>query len=264
MRLLRLAIVTSGIPGIPWGAVGPVFRAAGSRAGGERGGAVPVRVVVTRPREQAGELARRLERLGHEVALCPLIAIETTGSHEIDASGYDWLVVTSVNGARELGRRLRGRSRFVAAIGAGTAAELTAEGLEPDLVPEVSTQEGLLHELPRPAGRVLLAAAEEARRLLVEELRADFVPLYRTRELHPERFPEADLVLLASPSAARAYAALRRPMPTVSIGPQTTAAARAAGIRVLVEASTHDLDGLVRAVGAAASDLRDPERSHAK
>ena len=40
-------------------------------------------------------------------------------------------------------------------------------------------------------------------------------------------FPDADLVVLASPSAARAFAALARRVPVVSIGPQTTAAATA-------------------------------------
>jgi uroporphyrinogen-III synthase len=36
----------------------------------------------------------------------------------------------------------------------------------------------------------------------------------------------------------------------VSIGPETTRAARAAGIDVVAEAETHDLDGLVEAVRA--------------
>ena len=58
-------------------------------------------------------------------------------------------------------------------------------------------------------------------------------PLYRTRELRPERFPDADLVVLASASAARAYAAVGIETPALSIGPQTTAAARAAGVDVV-------------------------------
>jgi uroporphyrinogen-III synthase len=49
-----------------------------------------------------------------------------------------------------------------------------------------------------------------------------------------------------SASAARAYAALDPSAPAVSIGPQTTAAA--AGVDVVAEAETHDLDGLVAAV----------------
>jgi uroporphyrinogen-III synthase len=99
---------------------------------------------------------------------------------------------------------------------------------------------------------VLLAAAEGARRLVVDELGADFVPLYRTRELAPARFPDADVVVLASPSAARAYAALGCAARVVSMGPQTTAAARGAGLEVTAEARHSDLAGLVDAVRRAA------------
>jgi uroporphyrinogen III methyltransferase/synthase len=157
-------------------------------------------------------------------------------------------VVTSRVGAGELVRRLRGTPSRLAAIGPGTAAELREHGLEPDLVPRVSTQEGLLAELPRPSGRVLFAGAERARRLLVEELAADFVPLYRTRELRPAEPLQADLVVLASPSAARAFGALGLDIPAVSIGPETSLAAREAAVRIVGEAPTQDLDGLVRAV----------------
>jgi uroporphyrinogen-III synthase len=207
-----------------------------------------VRIVVTRPHEQAADLVARLRALGHEVEVCPLIAIEPTGPEEIDVSGYDWVVVTSANAARELAERMRGRPVRIAAIGAATASALS---VEPDLVPKVSTQEGLLAELPRPAGRVLFAGAEGARRLLADELGADFVPLYRTEELRPDGFPDGDLVVLASASAARAYAALGCSAPVVSIGPETTAAAKRAGLRVAAEGRTHDLDGLVDAVRQA-------------
>ena len=128
---------------------------------------------------------RRLEELGHEPIVCPLIEIEPLGDEPIEVSGYDWVIVTSVNGARELRRRLRGRPARVAAIGAATAEAFGGA----ELVPAVSTQEGLLAELPRPAGRVLFAGAEGARRLLADELDADVVTLYRTRELVPEAVP---------------------------------------------------------------------------
>jgi uroporphyrinogen III methyltransferase/synthase len=207
-----------------------------------------VKVIVTRPRMQADTLAERLEALGHEVVLCPLVEVEPLGDGPVDVSGYDWVVVTSVNGARELRRRLRGTPQRVAAIGRATAVAFGGA----DLVPAVSTQEGLLAELPRPPGRVLFAGAEGARRLLVEELGADFVPLYRTRELPQPELPAADLVVLASASAARAYGRAAAPAPAVSIGPETTRAARAAGVEVVAEAATHDLEGLVAAVAAAA------------
>ena len=159
--------------------------------------------------------------------------------------------MTSPNGARELLRRRRGRLSRVAAIGPGTAAALAAGGVEPDLVPVVSTQEGLLAELPRPPGRVLFAGAEDARPLLAHALAADVVPLYRTVALRPIEPPAGELVVLASASAARAFAALGVRIPAVSIGPQTTVAARAAGLEVVAEARSHDLDGLVAAVAEA-------------
>jgi uroporphyrinogen-III synthase len=207
-----------------------------------------VRIVVTRPRGQEEELVRGLIALRHDVVHCPLIEIEPLGDEPIDVGGYDWLIVTSVNGAQELRRRLRGSPPRVAAIGRATAEAFGGA----DLVPAVSTQEGLLAELPRPAGRVLFAGAEGARRLLVDELGADFVPLYRTRELRPAAAPDGDLVVLTSASAARAFGRLGADIPAVSIGPVTTQAARAAGVDVVREAATHDLAGLLAAIGSAA------------
>jgi uroporphyrinogen-III synthase len=211
-------------------------------------------VIVTRPEGQVDDLAAGLEALGHEVVLCPLVRIEPLGDGPVDASSYDWLIVTSANGARELARRLTGRARRVAAVGPVTAAVLAEHGLAADLVPAVATQEGLLAELPHPAGRVLVAAAEGARRLLVDALGvADFVPLYRTVELRPETPPAGDLAVLASGSAARAFAALGLDVPIVSIGPQTTAVARDAGLRVVAEAATHDAAGLLSAIARLGS-----------
>lgn len=186
----------------------------------------------------------RLEALGHDVTHCPLIEIEPFSDDPIPVDGYDWVIVTSANGARELLRRAAGPLPRVAAIGRATAEALG----HADLVPRVSTQEGLLAELPRPAGRVLFAGAEGARRLLVTELDADFVALYRTRELRPEDLPDGDLWVLASPSAARALGAVTAGAPAVSIGPETSRAAREAGIDLLAEAHTHDTAGLVAAV----------------
>ncbi|MEX2646681.1 MAG: uroporphyrinogen-III synthase, partial [Gaiellaceae bacterium] len=191
---------------------------------------------------RAEPLAGRLGALGHDIVHVPLVRVDPLGDAPVDVDGYDWVVVTSVTGARELRGRMRGVPARVAAIGAATAEALGGA----DLVPRVSTQEGLLAELPRPAGRVLFAGAEGARRLLVDELAADFVPLYRTVELRPEP-PEAELAVLTSASAAHALGVLGAPLPAVSIGPQTTSAARAAGVRIVAEATTHDVEGLVDA-----------------
>ena len=211
-----------------------------------------MKVIVTRPREQAGLLVARLEELGHDVVECPLIRIEPIPG-PLDVEGYEWVIVTSPNGARELVSRVRGELPKVAAVGPGTAETLRELGVEPAFVPAVSSQDGLLAEFPRPVGRVLFAAAEGARHGPVEELGADFVALYRTHLVRPAEAPAGDVVVLASGSAARSFAELGTDIPAVSIGPQTTRAAEDAGLRVVAQAETHDLDGLIAAVGGLAS-----------
>ena len=149
-------------------------------------------------------------------------------------------------------RRASGPLPRVAAIGRATAEALGGA----DLVPRVSTQEGLLAELPRPAGKVLFAAAEGARRLLVDQLDADFVALYRTRELVPDATPHGDLVVLASPSAARAFACARHGHPArCRSGRRRRASPARPASTCWSEADTQDLDGLVAAVEAVGRAL---------
>lgn len=214
-----------------------------------------MKVIVTRPRDQAGPLIGRLEGLGAQVVECPLVEIERTSNEPVDAAGYDWLVVTSPNGAAEIARRGRNLPR-IAAVGPGTAEALRERGLDPSFVPAESTQDGLLREFPRPPGRVLFAAAEGARRTAIDGLGADFVPLYRTRLLEPDP-PGGDVVVLASGSAARAYARIGGSAPAVTIGPETSRVARSVGLTVVAEAASSDLDGLV----AAVRDLMNSDRS---
>jgi uroporphyrinogen-III synthase len=195
-----------------------------------------MRVLVTRE-----ELVARVEALGHDAVFCELIRVEPLGDDPVDARAYDWLVVTSRNGAHELARRGVTANR-IAAIGPATAEALESHGLHVDLVAATHTQEGLRDELP--AGSVLLAAAEGARQDVLE---ADFLPLYRTIELSPD-VPDADVALLMSGSAARSLAAAGARLPVVAIGPRTAAEARAAGLDVVAVAAIHDLDGLVEAL----------------
>ena len=198
-----------------------------------------MRVLVTRE-----ELVARVESLGHAALFCELIKVEPLGDDPVDARAYDWLVITSRNGADELARRGVTANR-IAAIGPATAEALRSHGLRVDLVPATHTQEGLREALPE--GTVVLAAAEGARQ---DVLDADFLPLYRTIELRPD-VPEADVALLMSGSAARAFAATGAHVPVVAIGPQTAAEARAAGLDVVAVAAHHDVDGLVEALRSA-------------
>ncbi|HEY4346106.1 MAG TPA: uroporphyrinogen-III synthase [Gaiellaceae bacterium] len=205
-----------------------------------------MKVIVTRPRAQAQPLVGRIEALGHEAVECPLIEIIRTSDEPIDCAGYEWAIVTSPNGADEVARRARNLPK-VAAVGPGTAETLRGHGIEPGFVATVSTAEGLAAEFPRPEGRAIYLAAENSRRGPIDALGADFVPLYSTVLLQPEP-PEGDVVVLASGSAARAYSFIGGSAPAISIGPETTRVAESVGLTVASEATTHDLDGLLRAI----------------
>jgi uroporphyrinogen-III synthase len=214
-----------------------------------------MRVIVTRPQAQAEPLLNALRAQGFEPIACPVIATEPIGDGPIDVTGYEWVIVTSANGAAELGARHTGVLPRVAAVGELTAAALEAQGITVEFVPTLASQEGLLAELPRPVGRALFVGAEGARRLLADELPADFRAVYRTVELAPAR-PDGELVLLASPSAAAAWAKLGSTLPAITIGPRTTAAALDAGLIVVAEADTQNVAGLVDSAAAWRASLR--------
>jgi uroporphyrinogen-III synthase len=214
-----------------------------------------MRVIVTRPQAQAEPLLNALRVQGFEPIACPVISTEPIDDGPIDVTGYDWVIVTSANGAAELGARHTGVLPRVAAVGELTAAALEAQGIPVEFVPTLASQEGLLAELPRPVGRALFVGAEGARRLLVDELPADFRAVYRTVELTPVP-PDGDLVLLASPSAAIAWAKLGSTLPALTIGPQTTASALDSGLTVVAEAHTQNATGLVDSAAAWRASLR--------
>jgi uroporphyrinogen III methyltransferase/synthase len=210
-----------------------------------------LRVVLTGTR--AEPLAGLLRAEGLDALHVPLIQIEAYEGPPVRVADYDWVVLTSRNAVECLFTRLEGKLPRVAAIGPATAEALRERGVEAALVARDSTQEGLVAEFPHPPGRVLFAGAEDAREVIADELAADVLPLYRTVELRPGEFPDADVVLLASPSAARALAAVRPDVRCVAIGPVTAAEARRLGLVVVTESQSPAPEDVARAVKLAAS-----------
>ena len=239
----------------PGSSVAPATtRRARRRARGRRRDAVtrsahsrhdPVRVLVTRPTVRPTSCSPGWASAVHDVVHCPLIEMEPIGDEPIDVAGYDWVIVTSANGARSSSAGRAGRShrlpRSVVPPPRRSAAPTSCRASR--------RQEGLLAELPRPAGRVLFAGAEGARRLLVDELGADFVALYRTRELHPRAARRATSSCSRHRRRRARFAAARSPISRRLDRAGDDAAAREPGSEVVAEAETHDLDGLVAAVG---------------
>ena len=232
------------------------------------------RVVVTRAGDQVGRLRELLLAEGAEVIEVPTIAVvdAADGGESLRAAMgdlWDWVVVTSPNGAERAvaaaGGRAAAHALRWAVVGPGTADALAAQGIRPALVPDRFVAEGLLEAFPRPpaegGGRVLVAQAEAARPVLVEGLRAAgwevaAVVAYRTVPVvpSPEQLADAasaDAVLFTSGSTVDAFmraagtdAAARC---VVVIGPVTAEAAERNGLDVAAVASPHSLEGLVAA-----------------
>jgi uroporphyrinogen-III synthase len=219
------------------------------------------RIGLTRP--EPGPLADRLVAMGAHVVHVPLIEIADApalASALARLASFDWLVVTSVNGATRVSAAAAGNpSVRLAAVGPATAAALAASAGRPvDLVPRLAQAEGLLAEFPRAPARVLVAQADRARRVLADGLAAaghdvESVTAYRTSVRRPdgeqaERLRGVDAVVFASGSAAQGWAesiGTATPPVVVAIGPVSADSARRLGLTVTHVAESPDDDALV-------------------
>ncbi len=231
-----------------------------------------LKVAVTRARAQASELAARIASLGARVVEAPAIKIVPLERTLPELGHYDLVCLTSANGVELLFEQLQARGSdaralagaLVAAIGPGTARALERHGISADVVPERFVAEGLVAALAEvPIKRALIARASEARDVLPEALRArgatvDVVALYETvaealSEAQRAAVEDADYVTFTSSSTVRFFfeavgERVGGETRLVSIGPVTSAALRERGREPHVEATRHDIDGLIDAL----------------
>ena len=196
------------------------------------------------------------------------------------AHQYDWIVFTSPNGVTAFfeafyklhqDARSLGATR-IAAIGPGTAKKIQEYRFSVDLIPPKFVAESLLEELKKVDVenlRILLPRASGAREFLataLEDLGAivDDIPVYHTvPELADEggglqRFCEegADMITFTSGSTAEHFQTLLKKTETLfpancttaSIGPVTSGVMKELGMPVGLEATQHDIPGLVEAI----------------
>jgi uroporphyrinogen-III synthase len=233
------------------------------------------RVLVTRPREQAGALVDALRALGAEACIYPTIDLHPPPSWDaLDgalARPHDWAVFTSPSAVRftcgradAIGLREGLDTLRLAAVGAETARALVAAGLRAEIVPDDQRQEGLAAALVplAPGTRILFPQAVGGRELLREVLASrgcvvDVVPVSQTLPVSMDQKPPPfDAATFASPSALRAFverwgAAALAPAVVAVIGPTTAAAARDLGVRVDATPPTPSMPALARAVADA-------------
>jgi uroporphyrinogen-III synthase len=244
------------------------------------------RIVITRAREQAGDLARALEAHGAGVVIAPVIRIEPLAqlgplrAALAGLSAYRWVVFTSQNAVQIVFDRILAwglgprvfATTAVAAIGTATGEALAQRGVTPALVPDEFVGEALAEALAAHGGlagsRVLIPSAQDAREALPAGLRAhgaavEVVPVYRTvpaatdlshlaAELTGGRI---DAVTFTSSSTVRCFvdlvgrgAATSGRFAAAVIGPVTAGTARELGLSDVLEAAPHTVPGLVDAL----------------
>lgn len=250
------------------------------------------RIVVTRAREQAGDLSQKLAKLGADILEIPAIKIvpPTRKRDIVDAllglNAYNWLVFTSANGVTAFFdfffRRFQDLRDIggvrIAAVGPATAAKLRELHLQVDLTPDEALGTKIAGALTKFESvenlKICLLRAEDANPDLpraLEELGAivDDIAVYKT--VAETEGPAgagaallengADWITFTSGSAVEYFHArfdlvkLLKKFPQMklaSIGPETSKAIRALKIEPALEAKEHTTDGLVAALSRAA------------
>ena len=241
------------------------------------------KIVVTRSREQASALVKRLSELGAEVITFPAIKIKPLKVFSaLDAeikrlAGYNWVVFTSANGVEVFFNRIKklgvDARRFagakVAAIGPATAEALRARGIEADIVPAKYVSEEILKALGKVRGqKILLPRAAAARDALHAGLKSagalvTEIPTYNTL---PDRgniaelrgllaAGEISLITFTSSSTVTGFlesfkGADKKFLQSAamgSIGPVTSGTLKTLGFKPAFEAKHYTIPGLVEA-----------------
>jgi uroporphyrinogen III methyltransferase/synthase len=249
------------------------------------------RIVVTRTREQAGQLSRRLHEQGAEVLEVPTIKLEPPIRRQdlvdalLELNAYDWLVFTSPNGVTKFfeyffkrfhDMRDLGGAR-IAAVGPATANKLKELHLQVDLMPEEALASQIATAFAKFESienlKICLLRAELANPELPAALEAlgaivDDVACYQTVPETEDATGAAasllaqgaDWVAFTSGSTVVQFharfdlPALLEKFPqlkTATIGPETSKALAVLGLKPTIEAKQHTIDGLVAALLAA-------------
>ncbi len=246
-----------------------------------------LRILVMRPRDQAGSLVAALTARGAEPVLLPTIRIvpdqDTSGLDAalLDAAhgAFRWIVFTSSNAVNIVAGRLNAlqvppenRAAIKAAVvGAATGDAAAAAGFTVELVPETANAQALvaaLTPLIRPGDRVLYPRSAIGRDTVPDGLRqagAEVVALeaYRTvpetdvdsGAIDALRAGEIDAVVAASPSSVRNLVAFLgedhyclADVPVFCAGPVTADAARELGLSVAGVSDDPGAEAIVEAI----------------
>lgn len=244
------------------------------------------KILITRAREQSGEFATLLKKMGAEVIEFPTIEIlPPLRWKELDQAihqlkFYDWVIFTSANGVHFFWQRLKEKGKYrlpsflkVCAIGPATSRQLKEKKIPVAYMPKEFMAESILDGFEKmfiKGKRILLARAKKARDVLPKGLRkmgaeVDVVEVYRTvrpkgglkrlRQLLTKE--KIDVITFTSSSTVNHFAELLkkedlrkllRGIAIACIGPVTTRTAKRWGINVQIQPRQYTLPSLTQAI----------------
>jgi uroporphyrinogen III methyltransferase/synthase len=261
--------------------VGTVVDAAGAPSWFQQRPLFGQRILVTRPRDQANQIAASLEEHGADVLVQPAIEIRAPADWApVDSAlgrlgEFEWLVFSSANGVRyffqrllQSGRDLRALTNLkLAAIGPGTTDALAEFHLRADLQPTTFRAESLADSLVQhgPRQRFLLARASRGREVLADHLRqagalVEQIVVYHSLDVtspdpqvaHSLSAGQIDWVTVTSSAIAnslvRMFGDSLRKTKLVTISPVTSNTLRSLGFDPLAEAEEYTMAGVVSAI----------------
>lgn len=241
-------------------------------------------ILVLRTRSQAAAFIALIEAAGGQAYPFPVITIADPADWSpLDEAirqieGYQWLVITSPNGAERfvdrllhLGRAVADLSHLkVAAVGPSTAEALSERGIQVDLLPKAFKGKAMPEVIApylRPGARVLMARGDLADKALAEGLtalgvRVDDLVAYRNLPFGDDPAElkralaagEIDWVAFTSSSTVKNLLeqiggpALLGAVRIACIGPETAAMAERLGLPIHCTGEPHTLEGLLHAI----------------
>lgn len=183
-----------------------------------------MRLLLTRPKEDAVALAATLKTLGHSVVVAPLMQVEIYEGPPLAISGMQGVIATSANGVRAFAARSDKRDIPIYAVGPQTAEAATQAGFQFVYSAEgdaAALAEAIAGWAKPDMGGLLHAAGTETAGRLRQALQAKGFAV--TVEILYEATPVAELpqnladalradsldgVMLFSPRSAKLFASL--------------------------------------------------------
>lgn len=233
-----------------------------------------IKVLIPRPIGHADEFSQKLEALGAQPVLFPLIKVEALNKKELrgayEASQFDWIILTSSIAAQFFFNVVKPEDvkSKIAVVGTATKKAVEKLGLKVSFMPSAATAKKLVKEIPLNKGekvfipRSLIAGTAildtlKKRGINVTEFAAyTNTPIeYSQEEVEAVFAQNINVISFTSGSTVESFVGLLKqykiklgPQHVVSIGPSTTAAATKMYIDVDKTAETHNVDGLVEAI----------------